>query len=255
MAVGLGELSQAESRALRVPRFHYGREPVAVTPDARAVSLSPWASVQVHRIRGLPPGTQHRMTDSPTFSKVDADRILRRAAEIEGLENSKRLSVEELRLIAGEAGFAAGAVERAIGEAHEAAAVEVLRPPVQKWGLVITHLSTIREIPVEISAEQLMRAVRLLQPYREGAAHLKLDEHEITWTDRRGLHFAVSSSGGVTEIRVFVSRFVIRKGRWKGWVKSAADRLEVLVQLVAGQDTGARGRLPKTQASGTDPAR
>jgi len=192
------------------------------------------------------------MNDTPTFSKVDADQILKRAAEIEGLEDSRRFSIDDLRLIAGEAGFGAGAVERAIGEAHGAAVAELNRPPVQKWGLVITHLSTTREIPVGINAEQLMTVVRLLQPYREGAARLELDEHEITWTDRRGLRFAVSSSGGVTEVRVFLSRLILRKGRWKEWVRSAADRLEVLVRLVAGQEQTStpapRGRLPAYQS-------
>ena len=79
-------------------------------------------------------------------------------------------------------------------------------------------------------------AGRLFQPYREGPAQVKLEEHQIRWRDRKGLGFTVSSSGGVTEIQVLVSRVMIRRGRWVGWVKSASDRLEALVLLVAAQN-------------------
>ena len=41
------------------------------------------------------------MTNSPMFSKMAADRILRRAAEIEGSEESGPVTVDELRSIAG----------------------------------------------------------------------------------------------------------------------------------------------------------
>jgi hypothetical protein len=176
------------------------------------------------------------MTDPPIFSKLDADWILKRASEIEGSEDSKPVTVDELRSIAGEAGFGAQAVERAIAEAQRAASTGAHRPPVQKWGLVLTRLSTIRSIPVAISSEELMRAVRLFQPYREGPAHVKLEEGQITWKDRKGIRFTVSSGGGVTEIRVFASKFLFRRGKWMGWVKAAADRLETLVFLVATQD-------------------
>lgn len=178
------------------------------------------------------------------FSKIEADRILKRAAEIEGAEDSRRLTVEELRLIAGEAGFGLRAVERAIAEARAADRVEVRRPPVQKWGLVITHLSTLREIPLGIDSEQLMRAVRLFQPYRDGPAHVKLEEHEFTWRDRKGLQFTVISRGGSTEIRVYVSKFLLRRGRWMGWVKAAADRLEALVLMVAEEGAAGAEALP-----------
>jgi hypothetical protein len=176
------------------------------------------------------------MTETPIFSKIDADWVLKRASEIEGSEDSKPVTVDELRSIAGEAGFGAQAVEKAIAEAQRAAATGAHRPPVQKWGLVLTRLSTIRSIPVAISSEDLMRAVRLFQPYREGPAHVKLEESQITWRDRKGIRFTVSSGGGVTEIRVFVSKFLLRKGKWMGWVKAAADRLETLVFVVATQD-------------------
>jgi hypothetical protein len=43
----------------------------------------------------------------------------------------------------------------------------------------------------------------------------------------------MTSAGGTTEIRVFVSKVLLRRGRWMGWVKSAADRLETLTLLVA----------------------
>ncbi len=190
------------------------------------------------------------MDDTPTFSRLDADRILRRAAEIEGADDGRHLTVAELRLIAEEAGFGADAVQRAIAEARDGTRT-AHRPPVQRWGLVVTHLSAIREIPVEVSSDQLMRAVRLFQPYREGAPQVKLEEHEVVWRDRKGLRFAVTSANGLTEIRVYVSRVVLRRGRWTGWVKTAADRLETLILMVAAQGEGqvaeqapARLRLP-----------
>lgn len=173
------------------------------------------------------------MTQSPQFSKADADRILRRASEIEGSTDLRTLTIAELRSIAGEAGFGQEALERALAEVQEEASLEVVQGPVQKWGLLVTHLSTLREIPVELTSDQLMRTVRLFQPYREGPAHVKLDERELTWRDQKGLRFSVSSAGGRTEIRVHVSKVLLRRGRWMGWVKSAADRLEKLVLLVA----------------------
>jgi hypothetical protein len=176
------------------------------------------------------------MTDPNTFSKLDADRILKRAAEIDGSEDTKPLTATELRSIAGEAGFSPQAVERAITEAKRAASARIHRPPVQRSGLIIVHLSTIRSASVEVSSEQLMRAVRLFQPYREGPAQVKLEEHQITWRDRKGIRFTVTSADGTTQIRVFVSKILIRRGRWMGWVNSAADRLETLVYMVATQD-------------------
>lgn len=173
------------------------------------------------------------MSDLPVFSRIDADRILQRATEIEGSEDSRRLTLGELRSIAGEAGFGPGAVDRAIAEARAAAPVDGRRPPVQRSGFLVTHLSTAREVPSSISSEELMRVVRLFQPYREGPAQVKLEEHEITWRDRKGLQFTVTSGAGVTEIRVFVSKILVRRGRWTAWVKAAADRLEMLVRLVA----------------------
>ena len=175
------------------------------------------------------------------FSKIEADRILKRAAEIEGSGKADPLSVAELRSIAGEAGFGSAAVDRAIAEASRAATAEAHRPPVQRSGLVWINLSTVRSVPGEVSSEQLMRAVRLFQPYREGPAQVKLEEHQITWRDGKGLRFAVTSSGGATRIQVFLSKILLRRGRWMGWVKSAADRLETLVAMVAAQETLGRG--------------
>jgi len=172
------------------------------------------------------------MTESPVFNKIDADRILRRAADIEGSEEANPLTLEELRSIAGEAGFGTSAVERAIAEALQTGPLGAPRNPVQKYGLVITRLSTTRRLPLELTSEQLLGAVRLFQPYREGPAKVSLGERQITWRDRRGLRFNVMSHGGVTEIRVFVSKVLLRKGKWMGWVKSAADRLESLIRLV-----------------------
>ena len=184
------------------------------------------------------------MNDPQIFSKIDADRILKRAAEIEGSEDTKPITAAELRSIAGEAGFGSQAVERAIAEAKRAASAGINRPPVQRSGFLIAHLSTFRSIPVEVSSEQLMRAVRLFQPYREGPAHVKLEEHQITWQDRKGIAFTVTSSGGVTEIRVYVAKFFLRRGKWMGWVKAAGDRLETLVLMVAGQDQTGPPLLP-----------
>ena len=183
------------------------------------------------------------MPETPVFTKVEADRILKRAGEIEGADDSGPITAADLRSIASEAGFGAHAVERAIAEAQQAGPIEVRRPPVQRSGLVITHLSTVRALPIEISSEQLMRAVRLFQPYRDGAAQLKLEEDRVTWRDRKGLGFTVSSGPGVTEIRVLVSKPVIRKGRWAAWVKAAADRLETLIYLVVAQDVPAAQKL------------
>ena len=198
------------------------------------------------------------MHNPHSFSKLDVDRILRRAAEIEGSEDARPITVAELRSIAGEAGFGSQAVERAIAEAQQDAATKISRHPVQRSGLVKAYLWTLRTIPIEISSEQLMSAVRLFQPYRDGPAQVKLEEFQITWRDRKGLGFRVSSAGGVTEIRVFVSKFLIRRGRWMGWVKSAADRLETLVLLVATQEsqntTEVRPRLetPRSLEAGSD---
>ena len=173
------------------------------------------------------------MNNSPHFSKLDVDRVLRRAAEIEGSEESRPISGEELRSIAGEAGFGAHAVERAIREIRQEALRAVERTPVEIAGLIIPRVSALRKIPVQISSEELMTAVRLLQPYREGPAQIKLDADRVHWRDRKGLYFVVSSARGVTEIKVRVARPMLRRGRWVGWVKAAADQLEALVLLVA----------------------
>ncbi len=186
------------------------------------------------------------MVNSPMFSKIDADRILKRAAEIEGSEDSGPLTIDELRSIAGEAGFGAQAVERAIVEAQQARPVDVRHNPVQKSGWVFVHLSTVRSIPIGISSDQLMKAVRLFPPYREGPAHVNLGDHEITWRDRKGLRFTVTSAGGVTEVRVFVSKLFVRRVTWMKWVKSAADRLEELVFLVAARELPSAQQLEAT---------
>lgn len=176
------------------------------------------------------------MSELPVFSKVEADQILKRAAEIEGADDGRRLTLDELRSIAGEAGFGPRAVERAIAEAHEATTADDRRPPVRASGMLMTHLSTVRVLPLEISSEQLMRAVRLLQPYREGPPQLKLEEHQVTWRDRKGLRFTVVSGRGGTEIHVLLSRVIVRKGRWIAWVKAAADRLETLIYMIAARE-------------------
>lgn len=186
------------------------------------------------------------------FSKIEADRILKRAAEIEGSEDAGPLTTDELRSIAGEAGFGSQAVERAIMEAQQAVSTEVRHHPVQRSGFLITHLSTVRAIPIEINSDQLMKAVRLFPHYREGPANVNLGDHQITWRDRKGLRFTVTSGGGSTEVRVYVSKFLVafRRGDWMGWVKSAADRLEELVFLVAVRELpGTQGHEARLQSS------
>lgn len=173
------------------------------------------------------------MSDLTRFSRIDADRILRRAAELEGSHEVPSLSLAELRAIADEAGFGSQALERALTEARDAANEEVRYHPVHKSGLLILELSTVRTVPIRLTSEQVMRVVRLFQPYREGPAQVKLEESRITWRDRKGIRFSMVSGGGGTEIRVKVSRLTLRRGRWISWVKSAADRLEALASIVA----------------------
>jgi hypothetical protein len=187
------------------------------------------------------------MTESPRFTKLDADRILARAAEIEGAEDSQPLTVAELRAVATEAGFGPSAVERALAEALQAKPAEAPRTRVARRGLIFTRLNTVRTIPFQLPSEQLLEAVRLFQPYREGPARISLEEGRISWRDRKGIRFNVLSSAGVTEVRVSVSKFVLRRGRWMGWVKAAADRMESMVFLVAAR--GAAG-APRQLESG-----
>lgn len=190
------------------------------------------------------------MTTARHFTKVDADRILRRAAEIEGAGDESRLSLIELRQIAGEAGFAPHTVERAIAEVQSAGLAAATRPPVKRTGLVVAHVSTDREIPVGLDSGELMLVVRLFQPYREGPAQVKLEDHEISWRDKKGMRFSVASVAGITVVRVYGSGFLLRRGRWVRWAQAAADRLEMLVLLVAGQNPPGGGepvlaRLPE----------
>jgi hypothetical protein len=135
-------------------------------------------------------------------------------------------------------GFSPQAIDRAISEAKQAAAISAERQRVQVTGRVIRHVTAVRSIPVEITADQLMQAVRLFQPYRDGQAHVKLGRAAITWQDRKGLTFRVTSAGGVTEVAVTVTWFVIRRKRWTNWVQTAADRLESLILLMAARDLG-----------------
>ena len=61
------------------------------------------------------------MSESPLFSQLDTDRILQRASEIEGNDEGRSMSIRDLRGITGEAGFGAGAAERAMAEARPTA--------------------------------------------------------------------------------------------------------------------------------------
>jgi hypothetical protein len=191
------------------------------------------------------------MTEQPRFSLLDADRILKRASEFEGSEEASFLTLDELRAIAGEAGFGLHAVDRAIAEARGAVAPTVHPPPVRRWGWVVTRIATYRSLPVKTRSEDLMRAVRLFQPYRDGAARVRLEENEITWGDRKGLQFTVGSIGGTTEIRVYVSKLLLRRGRWVEWVKAAADRLETLVYLAAAEGVRGTRATPEARLPGS----
>jgi hypothetical protein len=189
------------------------------------------------------------MSTPRQFSRAEADRILRRAAEIEGTGDDRPLSLADLKAIGTEAGFGPHTLERAIADIHDLG-FAAGRAPVRKSGLFIAHFSTVREIPVGIDADQLMRVVRLCQPYREGPAQVKLEESEISWRDRKGLRLAVTSSGGITEVRVYVSGLLLRRGRWTAWVQAAADRIEALVSLVAAQRHAGRAQLPPAAPPG-----
>jgi hypothetical protein len=169
------------------------------------------------------------------FSKAEADRILKRAAEIEGTEDTRPLTLGELRSIANEAGFGTQAVERAIAEAKQLARQGHPPQPVHRTGFVVTRLSTSRTVPVELSSRSLTQAIRLFQPYRDGDVRITLEEDRLMWLDGKGLTFTVWSAGGVTELHVFVSKLLVRRGRWREWVQTAADRLEAVVLMVAAQ--------------------
>lgn len=189
------------------------------------------------------------MSGPNLFSRTEADRILRRAAELEGTGEESPMSLAELRTIGTEAGFAPQTLERAIADVQNANRI-VNRSPVRRSGLVIAHLSAVRELPVGLDADQLIRVVRLCQPYRDGPADVRLEESEISWVDRKGLRLAVTSVGGITEVRVYVSGFLLRRGRWRSWVQAAADHLEALASLVAAQHPVSRVQLAPAQPAG-----
>lgn len=106
-------------------------------------------------------------------------------------------------------------------------------PPVQGWGLLVAHRTALRQIPGEVDTRTLMRAIRLLQPYRDTPARIELAEDGLRWRDRRGLLFEVTPGRGVTEIRVHAARLTLRRRRLARWVASGADRLEDLIRLTA----------------------
>lgn len=189
------------------------------------------------------------MSESPVFSRRDADRILARASELDGAEDGRQLSVTDVRGIAGEAGFGRTAIERAIAEALESGPTGVKRTPVEKEGLVLVKMWTIRTIPVELTSDQLLRVVRIAHHYREGVPRVSLEDRQLTWKDRKGIIFHLSSTGGETEVRVRVSRFLLRRSRMMRWIRLAADRLESLIYLVAARDVTVSKLLAPTDES------
>jgi hypothetical protein len=58
----------------------------------------------------------------------------------------------------------------------------------------------------------------------------------------------------VTQIRVFVSKILVRRGRWMGWVNAAADTLESLVSLVANGDQPGKASRAQLRRAGIPPA-
>lgn len=187
------------------------------------------------------------MAETPLFTRLDADRILQRAAEIEGSQEAGPITAAELRVIAGEAGFGSPAVERAIAEALQDSPTGVQRGPVERAGFIVNRMSTVRTLPFELGSEALLRAVRLFHPYSDGPAQVSLEQRTLTWRDSKGLRFRVLSQAGETEVRVGAGRVLLRKGRWMGRVNSAADRLEALILLVAARDSSSvRARLAES---------
>lgn len=154
---------------------------------------------------------------------------------MEGADDERSLSLAEVRAIAGEAGFAPHTLERAIAETHALLPAPRRQDPVKRSGLLWVHLSATRDIPMALNGEQLQRVVRMFHPYREHPQRVAFEELEITWRDRKGIQFAVASAAGVTEVRVYVSGLLPRRERWARWVKDAADRLEALAVVIAGQ--------------------
>lgn len=153
---------------------------------------------------------------------------------MEGAGDERSLSLAEVRAIGGEAGFAPHTLERAIAETPALLPAPRRQDPVKRSGLIWVHFSATRTISVALNGEQLQRVVRMFHPYREYPERVVLDDLEITWRDRKGIQFAVASSAGVTEVRVYVSGFLPRRERWGRWVADAADRLEGLAVVIAG---------------------
>ncbi len=180
------------------------------------------------------------MAESSVFSKMDADRILQRAAEIDSADEGRPLSAPELRGIAAEAGFNPRAVERAIAEALQRGPVGTERTPVEKRGLIRPTFSTRRTVPIQLTSEQLWEAIRLFTPYREGPAQIELGEGGMVWRDRKGLRFEIITHPAKTELRVRLRKFaLLRSGRLFDWVNASADRLESLLILVASRNMAA----------------
>ena len=151
--------------------------------------------------------------------------------------DGRALTVTELRGIAGEAGFGTPAVERAIAEALEQSRAEPRRSPIEKRGFIRLQVWTLRTIPIELTSDQLLYTLRLLQPYHHGPPRVAVEEGQLTWRDGKGLIFHLQSGPGVTELRVRISKITLfRRRRLLRWIGSAADRLETLLTLVAARD-------------------
>lgn len=174
------------------------------------------------------------MATPSRLSRSDVDEVLRRAAEIEGAREDAGVSMAQLRSIGVEAGFSPETLERAIAEvqAHRGG---VRRPdPVRRSGLVWVHVSAAREVPRALDMDQLVRVMRLFQPYRETPRQVELEPREVSWRDGKGIRFTVASAGGISEVRVYVSGLLLRRRRWMRWVEEAVERLASLAALVGG---------------------
>ncbi len=175
------------------------------------------------------------------LSGSDADRILKRAAELESAETSDPLSVDEIRAVAEEAGYDPSTVERAISETLDPAPQPL--DNVQTSGFLATRFHTTRSIPVQLTAKELMKAVELLMPYFEAPPEVKFRKGSLVWRDRRKLRFELDPGLDAVGLQVSSPRLMGQKARWKDWVGKAADQLEAMIRYAASERAKGSGPI------------